>query len=430
MLVQLVAVVGISLSISFLCSVLEAVLLSVNHSYLAVLQGRGDRAGDILARMKRQIDEPIAAILTLNTIAHTVGATVSGALAERVFGGGLAVGVFAAALTFAVLVLSEIIPKTIGATFCKPLARPTAHLLRVMVFVMKPALVPLGYLSRWIKPKRAQQATISRAEIEALAEIGHREGAIDEEEFQVMSRVMQLDEIAVSEVMTPRIDIVAVPVEASVGEAMDVMLDRGKLRLPVYEEDLDRIVGILVARDLWKAARDGRDAIGEVMRPVQFAPATKAVEDLIPEMRAQRTKMVIVLDEFGGTAGLVTLEDLIEEIVGEFQDEHETDEPTEFRELGDGRTVIWGGTPVKDVEDRLGIELGEDFDTIGGHVFGALDRVGKVGDSVRAGSGEFRVLKVSRRRIEYVAFHPPDDHNRSSQPSVGSGAARTSPPSA
>ena len=406
MLTQLVAVVGTSLSVSFLCSVLEAVLLSVSHSYIAVLQGRGERAGDILSRMKRQIDEPIAAILTLNTIAHTVGASVGGALAPSVFGGGVAVGVFVAALTFAVLVLSEIIPKTIGATFCKQLARPTAHLLRIMVFVMKPALVPLGYLSRWVKPRRSRQATISRAEIEALAEIGHREGAIDEDEFQVMSRVMQLDEIAVSEVMTPRIDIVAVPERASVAEAMDVMLDRGKLRLPVYEEDVDQIVGILLARDLWKAARDGREAIREVTRPVQFAPATKAVEDLIREMRAQRTKMVIVLDEFGGTAGLVTLEDLIEEIVGEFQDEHETDEPRDFRDLGDGCTVIWGGTPVKDVEDRLGIELGEDFDTIGGHVFGALDRVGKVGDSVRTGSGEFRVLKVRRRRIEYVVYVP------------------------
>ena len=296
--------------------------------------------------MKRQIDEPIAAILTLNTIAHTVGATVSGALAERVFGGGLAVGVFAAALTFAVLVLSEIIPKTIGATFCKQLARPTAHLLRIMVFVMKPALVPLGYLSRWIKPRRARQVTISRAEIEALTEIGRREGAIDEDEFQVMSNVMQLDEIAVSEVMTPRIDMVAVPVGTSVRDAMDIVLDRGKLRLPVYERELDRIVGVLLARDLWRAARDGVDGIADVMRPAQFAPATKPVEDLIQEMRASRAKMVIVLDEFGGTAGLVTLDDLIEEIVGEFQDEHGTDKPREFRELEDGRVIIWGGTPV------------------------------------------------------------------------------------
>lgn len=407
MLVQLVAVVGISLSISFLCSVLEAVLLSVNHSYVAVLQGRGDRAGDILARMKRQIDEPIAAILTLNTIAHTAGATLTGVLATGVLAGDeLAIGILTTGYIVAVLVFSEIIPKTIGATFWKRLARPTAHLVRVMVVLMKPVLVPLGYLSRWIKPRRARQATISRAEIEALAEIGHREGAIDEEEFQVMSKVMQLDEIDVGEVMTPRIDIVAVPQGASVRDAMDVMLDTGKLRLPVYEDSLDRIVGVLLARDLWRAARDGHDGIREITRPVPFAPATKPVEDLIREMRTRSTKLAIVLDEFGGTAGLVTLEDLIEEIVGEFRDEHERDRPRDFVDTGGGRVVIWGGTPVKDVEDRLGIELGEDFDTIGGFVFGALDRVGRIGDSVQTGAGEFRIVRVRRRRIEYVVFVP------------------------
>ena len=406
MLIQLVVVVGTSLAISFLCSVLEAVLLSLNHSYIAVLQSRGDGAGHILHAMKSRIDEPIAAILTLNTIAHTVGAALGGAIAARAFGDDIAVGVFAAALTLAVLVLSEIIPKTIGATFCKQLAKPAAYLLRAMVFVMKPLLVPLGYLSRWIKPTGAGQETISRAEIEALAEIGRREGAIDDAEFQVMSNVMQLDEIAVSEVMTPRIDMVAVPVEATADEAMDVMLDQGKLRLPVYEGDLDQIVGILLARDLWRAARQGREAVREIARPVRFVPASKPVEELIGEMRAERTKMIIVLDEFGGTAGLVTLEDLIEEIVGEIQDEHEADEPHDFQENEDGRTLIRGGTPVRDAAERLGVELGEEFDTIGGYVFGALEGVAKPGDSIETEAGRLRVVRVRRRRIEYVVFEP------------------------
>ena len=404
-MIQLLTVVGVSLGVSFVCSVLEAVLLSVNHSFVALLQSRGERAGEILHRMKQRIDEPIAAILTLNTIAHTVGAAWGGAIAARIFG-NVWIGVFAASLTFAVLVLSEIIPKTLGAVFCKQLAAPTAYLLRFMVAVMKPVLVPLGFLSRWIAPRKTGPATISRAEIGVLAELGRREGAIDEDEFQVMSNVMQLDEIAVSEVMTPRIDIVAVPVEASVGEAMDVMLDRGKLRLPVYEENLDQIVGILLARDLWRAARDGRENIRDIARPARFAPATKVVEDLIREMRARRTNMIIVLDEFGGTAGLVTLEDLIEEIIGEIQDEHETDEPREFQRTGDGRTVIWGGTPVKDVEDRLDIVLDEEFDTVGGYIFGALEGIGKPGDSVEAPGGRFRILTVRRRRIQYVVFEP------------------------
>ncbi len=406
MLAQLLAVVGISLAISFLCSVLEAVLLSVSHSYVAVMQGRGDRAGRILARMKERIDEPIAAILTLNTIAHTIGATVGGAMAERVFGGGLAVGIFAGALTFAVLVFSEIIPKTLGATFCNALARPSAFVLQVMVIGMKPALIPLGYLSRWAKSRGDGREKISRAEIEALAELGRREGTLDEDEFKVMSNVMQLDDIAVSEIMTPRIDIVAAAAGCGVEEAMDLMLDRGKLRLPVFEGNLDRIAGIVVARDLWRAARDGAATIAGITRPAQFAPATKPVEDLIREMRAQRSRMTIVLDEFGGTAGLVTLEDLIEEIVGTFEEEHETN-PREFREVGDGSVVVRGGTPVRDVEQRLGIELGEEFDTIAGYVLGELDRIGRTGDSVRTEAGEFRILEVNRRRrIESLLFVP------------------------
>ncbi len=404
MLALLAAVVAASLAVSFLCSVLEAVLLSVDRSYIAVLHGRGDRAGEILHGMKSRIDEPITAILTLNTIAHTVGATMGGAIAARTFGGGVAVAIFAAALTLAVLVLSEIIPKTIGATFCRQLARPAAYLLRALVVATKPLIVPLGYLSRWIKPTDTHSVTVSRAEIGALAEIGRREGAIDEGEFKVMSNLMQLDAIAVSEVMTPRIDIVAVPVEATVEAAMDTMLEGGKLRLPVFDGNLDQIIGVLLARDLWRAAREGLTRIREVVRPIGFAPATKPVEELTREMRAERANMVIVVDEFGGTAGLATLEDLIEEIVGEIQDEHEVDEPLDFEETDEGRTLIHGRTPVRDVEERLGVKLGQDFDTIGGYVFGALEGVAKPGDAVAVPSGSFRVVSVRRRRIDYVAF--------------------------
>lgn len=407
---KLALVLGISLSVSFLCSVLEAVLLSINHSFVGLLQGRGDRAGRILAKMKRHIDEPIAAILTLNTIAHTVGATLSGAIAAEVFGETW-LGVFSAVLTLAILILSEIIPKTLGATFWKQLARPTAYLLQGMVVTMKPVLIPLNFLSRLITPKGSNQITVSRAELEVLAEIGRREGTIDEEEFQVMSNVMGLYDIDVSEVMTPRIDMIAVSIDASVAEAMNLMLDKGKLRLPVYDDNLDQIVGILLARDLWRADRDGQQTIREIARPAQFSPATKAVEDLIEEMREQRTKMVIVLDEFGGTAGLVTLEDLIEEIIGEIHDEHETDEPKEFQDLDDGRTLIWGGTPLRDVAIRLGFELDEEFDTVGGYVFGTLDRVGQIGDSISVAGGELRIVKMRRRRIEYLVFAPGQDHS-------------------
>ncbi len=401
---KLLLVLGTSLSISFLCSILEAVLLSVSYSYVAVLREQGDRAGEYLHRMQEAIDEPIAAILTLNTIAHTVGAALGGAIALQLFGDRW-LALFSALLTLAILLFSEIIPKTIGATFWRQLGRPSAYLLQGMIWVMKPVLVPLNLFSSLIKGERP--STVSRAELEALAEMGHREGTIDSDEWQVVSNIIRLDEVTVGEVMTPRIDMVAVHVGATVGDAMSLMLEEGHLRLPVFDESRDRIVGLLLARDLWRADRSGERYIRELVRPIQFYPATKPVEDLIPEMRAQRAKMAIVVDELGGTAGLVTLEDLIVEIIGEIQDEHEADEPVPFQPLGGGCIRISGGVPVREVNDHLDSELPEEpHDTLGGFVFGALNRVGKVGDRVDIAGGQLEVTHMKGRRIEYVVYSP------------------------
>jgi len=395
-------VLGISLSISFLCSVLEAVLLSVTHSYVQVLKEQGSKAGRYLERMKEKIDEPIAAILTLNTIAHTAGAALGGSIAARVFGQAW-IGVFTGALTLIILLFSEIVPKTIGATFWKRLGVPSAHVLRWMVLLMKPILIPLNFFSRVLRGSRG--STVSRAELEVMTQIGYREGTIDEDEWKVVTNVIRLDEVTVGEVMTPRTDMIAVPREATIDEAIGIMLDEGHLRIPVYSESLDKVEGLLLARDVWRAQRDGIREISGIVRPVQFLPTTKLVEDLIPEMRTQRTKMAIVIDEFGGTAGLVTLEDLIEEIVGEIQDEHEADEPVSFEDLSDGRVRIWGGVAIREVNDRLDLELPEDpHDRLSGYVFGALNRVGRSGDVVKFDGGQFQIMEMRGRRVEYVAL--------------------------
>jgi putative hemolysin len=399
-------VLGLSLGISFLCSILEAVLLSINHAFVAVLRDEGDRTGEILHRMQQRIDEPISAILTLNTIAHTVGAAMGGGLALQLFGQEW-IAVFSAVLTLAILLLSEILPKTLGATFWKELARPTAWFLRGLIIVMKPVLIPLSVFSWIISRGRENRSTVSRAELEVLAEIGRREGTLDEEEWRVVTNVMNLSEVSVGEVMTPRTDMVAVPSEATVEEAKGLMLDEGHLRIPVFEDSLDRIVGILLARDLWQADREGVEMISGVYRPAQYAPASKPVEDLIQEMRKSRAKMVIILDEYGGTAGLATLEDLLEEIVGEIQDEHEEDEPLDFQTLGGGVTRIWGGVALREVNEHLGLSLPEDdFDTVGGFVFGGLNRIPVVGDMVEVQGGTFRVVKMRGRRVEFLRFLP------------------------
>ena len=401
-MVELLWILGISLFISSLCSVLEAVLLSVTHSYVEVLKDQGSKAGHYLHVMKQKIDEPIAAILTLNTIAHTAGATLGGWWAVRVFGAQVIVG-FTIVLTLVLLTFSEIIPKTIGATYWKQLGAPAAHVLWWMVIVMKPILIPLNLFSQLLRGKKG--STVSRAELEVLAEIGYSEGTIDEDEWQVVTNVMGLGEVTLGEVMTPRTDMVAMSLESTVEAAIGVMLDEGHLRLPVYSESIDKIEGLLVARDLWRAHRDGVTEISQILRPIQFLPTTKLVEDLIPEMRDQRAKMAIVIDEFGGTAGLVTLEDLIEEIVGEIQDEHEEDEPLSFEDLDDGTVRIWGGVAVREVNDRLDLEISEEpHDTLGGYVFGVLNRIGRVGDVVELENAQFRITQMRGRRVEYVVL--------------------------
>jgi CBS domain containing-hemolysin-like protein len=397
---MLLWVLAISLSISSLCSVLEAVLLSVTHSYVQVLREEGSEAGDYLHAMKKKIDEPIAAILTLNTIAHTAGAALGGAIAGQVFG-QVWIGVFTGVLTLVILLFSEIIPKTIGATFWQRLGKPSAHVLRWMVILMKPILIPLNLFSQLLR--RKEGSTVSRAELEVLAQIGYSEGTIDEDEWQVVTNVIRLGKVTVGEVMTPRTDMIAIPADSTVEEAIEIMLEEGHLRLPVYADSIDKVTGLLVARDLWRAHRDSVTEISEILRPVQFLPTTKLVEDLIPEMRVQRAKMAIVIDEFGGTAGLVTLEDLLEEIVGEIQDEHEEDEPVSFEELDDGTVRIWGGVAVREVNDHLGLSVSEEHhDTLGGYVFGELNRIGRVGDLVELENARLRITQMRGRRVEYV----------------------------
>jgi putative hemolysin len=404
-LVQFVLVVGISLAVSFICSIMEAVLLSVSASHVALLQRRGNRAGDLLAKYREDLDNPIAAILTLNTFAHTVGAAMGGALALQLFGSAW-VAMFSALLTFAVLVFSEIIPKTLGARHWKRLAAPVAYLLRGLLFAIRPLLFPLVLLSRLLIAKRETEPTVSRRELEVLAEIGRREGTIDHDEWRVVRNVINLHTVKVGAVMTPRTDIVAVPVTAEPDEAKATMLDSAHSRLPVYEESLDHIVGILRARDLWQAIQRGASDLRPIVRPARFVPENITVEQVLEEMRAERFKIAIVIDEFGGTAGLVTLEDLVEEIVGDIHDDYSEGEPP-FEWLGDGTARLSGSVTIREVNERLSLELPQaGFSTIAGYVTQKLGHIGIKDEVVDVAGGQFVVVEANARRIEVLIFRP------------------------
>jgi len=401
-MITLFWIVGISLGVSAMCSILEAVLLSVTASYVEFLKEDRSKAGIYLGQMKEAIDEPIAAILTLNTIAHTAGAAWGGSTATKIFG-EIWIGVFTGFLTLGILIVSEIIPKTIGAVYWKQLAIPSAHLIHWMVLLMKPVLVPINAFSKILRtPKRE---TVSRTDLKILAQIGYNEGTIDEDELKVVTNVIHLDKISVADVMTPRTDMIAVDLETSLETTVAIMLDNGHLRIPVFRSNVDEIEGLIIGRDLWRAQKNKVQHLSDIVRPIQFVPTTKLVEDLLPEMRRTRNQMAIVVDEFGGTAGLVTLEDLIEEIIGEIQDEHEEDEPLPFQHLNDGTVRVWGGVPIRTVNEEFSIELPEDsHDTLGGYMFGSLHRIGRPGDTVEAGGFLMKIVTMTGRRIQYIDF--------------------------
>jgi CBS domain containing-hemolysin-like protein len=256
---------------------------------------------------------------------------------------------------------------------------------------------------------------------DAAAELAERlrqlsaspDGAADAAHDSMLLGVFTFRDTLAREVMTPRADIVAVPLTATREEALTRMVGEGHSRLPVYDGELDQIVGILLLKDLvgdWLAnGRAGNDGIAPLLREPHFIPDSKRIGELLPELRARGMHIAIVLDEFGGTEGLVTLEDILEEIVGDIFDEHDQPE-VDFRELEDGSVLIDGGVSIGEVNERLGLAVpDEDFDTVGGYVFGAIGRVPLVGDCVTlAGGACLCVGAVQERRITEVRFVPAD----------------------
>jgi putative hemolysin len=265
-------------------------------------------------------------------------------------------------------------------------------------------------LTRWLVARQAGSEPRSEGQAlqHVLSVIEENDGAVATDQEQMLLGVFHFRDTVAREVMTPRRDIIALPVAASEEEALRLVAAEGHSRIPVYAETLDEIVGVLLAKDLLThiALRGSRAEtvpfdLRRLMREPHFVPDSKRIGELLAELRAKSVHMAIVLDEFGGTEGIVTLEDLIEEIVGEIQDEYDEPEETPIAMVEGGDVLIEGGASIFEVNERLGLALPErDFDTIGGYVFGELGRVPVPGDVVSLnGSGELRVEDVEERRV-------------------------------
>jgi CBS domain containing-hemolysin-like protein len=246
---------------------------------------------------------------------------------------------------------------------------------------------------------------VSRQDIRSMAEVGHEQGSIHETERKLIHSVFEFGDTVVRQIMVPRPDIVAVEVTSSLSAALDTIVEHDFSRLPVYRGDLDHVEGILYAKDVLKTLHHGGTsvAVADLMRPPHFIPQSKKVADLLREMQREKSHMAIVVDEYGTTSGLVTLEDVLEELVGAIADEHDVDEPDDVEPLGDGRWRVDASLPISDLNELLGTDLPRDrWNTVGGLMFGVLGTVPTEGESVIQEGHRFTAEKVHGRRVDKV----------------------------
>lgn len=315
-LAELVLVILSLLAVSFLCSVLEAVILSITRPYIQFLIDKKIRSAKILEKMKGNIEEPISAILTLNTISHTVGAAISGAIALQLFGSQW-MALFSAILTLIILVLSEIIPKTLGAHYWKALAPASAYILRIMIFLLKPLIVPVHYLSH-LFIKENPSSSISKAEVINYVRLGYYQGILDDPEMEIIENLFSLQSIKARDIMTPRTVVFWLPGDSTVESVIKNHGDLGFSRIPLYNPVKNTVEGIVMTRDIMNAGIKNKfqKKLKALAQEPVFAAESFSAFKLLNIFTEKKAHMAVVLNEYGDYTGIVTLEDILESLLG------------------------------------------------------------------------------------------------------------------
>lgn len=342
MLVKLCLAAGIAILVSALCSIIEAVLYSVPASRIEILAKSGKPSGRLLKGLKNNIAQPISAILTLNTIANTMGAAIAGGYAAAVFGDTY-LSLFSALFTFTILILSGILPKALGVVYSKEIAPWIAVPLYGLVKILSPIVWVIKHTTMVI-PGYDKKTEISAEEIHAMTVLSRKSGVIDTQQEGIIKNIIDLKRKTVREAMTPRTVTFTLDKNLSVAEAQ-LMKDQWNRhsRVPVYDDNPDNIVGIVLRKDVWLCVAEGeeRRTLASLMKPVHFVPETAQLNTILLEFFERRQHLFCVVDEYGGMTGVISLEDIIEEIVGQ-EIIDETDPTQSMREIArdKGKTLL------------------------------------------------------------------------------------------
>lgn len=362
----------LSIFFSFMCSILEAALLSVTPSYIKIKKKEGKSYAHTLAHFKQDIDKPLIAILTINTVAHTVGAILVGVQAEKTFGhGGNSVGVVSALMTLAILVLSEIIPKTIGATYWQSLGNFTARSLKLMIFPLKySGLLWLLMLTTRLIGKSAHVSTMSREEFAAITDAAEEEGVFEESETTVIKNLLVFKSVQAKDIMTPFSVALTEDEDTSIKDFHRTHKNLKFSRIPVYKKHSNNISGFILKDDVLEEMIEekGNEPLSSLKREIFVSNADTPIPELFETFIQKRAHITMVVDEFGNTVGLVTMEDIIETLLGlEIMDESDSVEDMQLlaRQNWERRAKRLGLIKRKDAEPEQNDEDGTDQDPSG-----------------------------------------------------------------
>ncbi len=397
-----ILILTIVLLLSAFFSSSEIALISLSKSKIKHLVKQKKRGSKTLEKIRENPHKLLINIAIANNIVNIFGASFATAIAIDLFG-NKGVGIATGVMTFLILTFGEIVPKTMATKHTEKIALFVAKPLFVLEIIFTPIIKLFELLTKLFTGKGKDQQ-ITEEEIKTMVSLGQEEGAINKIEEEMIHKIFNFDDIHTWEVMTPRTEITALEIGCSQKNILDTVKESGFSRIPIYESDIDHIVGILYTKDLIKYVRSKRKInLKNIMRPVLFVPKNKRIDTLLKEFQNKKIHIALVVEEHGGIEGLVTLEDILEEITGEIYDETDNEEKP-IKKIARNKYMIKGSTELDIINKKLRISLEEkeDSNTIGGLILDHLERIPKKNDELEINKIKIKIKKVDRQKIEEI----------------------------
>ncbi len=410
--IQLIVIIVLLLLSAFFSSA-ETALTTSNKIRLRSMAEEGNKRAKKVLEITDDSGKMLSAILIGNNIVNLSSASLATTLATKIFGSagaGIATGI----LTVLVLIFGEISPKTFATIHADKISLAYAGVISGLMKLLTPIIIiinklALGFLILLRVDASGAQNTMTEDELRTIVDVSHEEGVIETEEREKINNVFDFGDAQAKEIMVPRIDMTFADINSSYYELLEIFREDKYTRLPVYEDSTDNVVGIINMKDLLLYEDKEHFSIRNIMRKPYYTYEHKNTAELLLEMRKSSINIAIVLDEYGATAGLITLEDLLEEIVGEIRDEYDMDEEDPIQKINDLEYIVQGSLNLNTLHDMLDLELvSEDYDSIGGYLIGLLDHLPKVGESITTPEGIFfRVEDMEKNRINKIFMKLP-----------------------